>query len=181
MDKEYYFNYRAFYEDPEGYQFTDDDIRYFDARELEEYEQTVPMTAPEKRALRKWVSQGHGVRECPPSKYICMPNSGRFDFLDVYRMDHEIAAAIRGKTRAEKEAYIKEYTGYLDPTPEELERMEAVKNTPVYVQRKYEKLFRRIFLLWDFLAEEGLWSEAKEYLEEHQDDEMPIEFSFILD
>jgi hypothetical protein len=36
------------------------------------------------------------------------------DFLDVYRADHEIAAAIRGITRVEKTAYIKEYTGYVD-------------------------------------------------------------------
>jgi hypothetical protein len=103
------------------------------------------------------------------------------DFLDVYRADHEIAAAIRGMTRAEKTAYIKEYTGYVDPTPEELERMDAIRNTPAYVQKKYEKLVRQVFLLWDFLAEEGLWHEAKEYLEDHKDDEIPIDFSFVLE
>ena len=181
MAKEYHFNYDAFYEDPEGFQFDEEDIGYLNVRELESYEQKVPMTASEKRALRKWVAQGHSVRESPVSKYICIPDSGRYDFLDVYRMDHEISAAIRGKSRAEKEAYIKEYTGYQDPTPEELERMDAVKNTPVYVQRKYEKLCRQVFQLWDFLAEEGLWNDAKEYLEEHKDDDIPIEFSFILD
>lgn len=69
------------------------------------------MTPAEKRALRKWVASGHSAAESPGSKYIC--DIG-MDFLDVYRADHEIAAAIRGMTRAEKTAYIKEYTGYVD-------------------------------------------------------------------
>ena len=70
------------------------------------------MTPAEKRALRKWVASGHSAAESPGSKYIC--DIG-MDFLDVYRADHEIAAAIRGMTRAEKTAYIKEYTGYGSP------------------------------------------------------------------
>ena len=59
--------------------------------------------------------------------------------------------------------------------------MDAIRNTPAYVQKKYEKLVRQVFLLWDFLAEEGLWHEAKEYLEDHKDDEIPIDFSFVLE
>ena len=78
-------------------------------------------------------------------------------------------------------AEIKEYTGYVDPTPEELERMDAIRNTPVYVQKKYETLSRKLFLLWEFLATEGLCQEAREYLEDHKDEEMPMDFSFILE
>ena len=58
---------------------------------------------------------------------------------------------------------------------------DAVRNTPVYVQKKYEKLSRKLFLLWEFLAAEGLCQEAREYLEDHKDDEMPMDFSFILE
>lgn len=168
----------AFYADPEHYRFSEKEIRSLNVRALEEYELRVPMTPAEKRALRKWVASGHSVGESPGSKYIC--DIG-MDFLDVYRADHEIAAAIRGKTKAEKIAYIKEYTGYVDPTPEELERMYAIRNTPVYVQKKYKKLSRKLFLLWEFLAVEGLCQEAREYLEEHKDEEMPMDFSFILE
>lgn len=168
----------ALYADPEHYRFSKKEIRSLNVRALEEYELRVPMTPAEKRALRKWVASGHSVGESPGSKYIC--DIG-MDFLDVYRADHEIAAAIRGKTKAEKIAYIKEYTGYVDPTPEELERMDAIRNTPVYVQKKYEKLSRKLFLLWEFLAVEGLCQEAREYLEEHKDEEMPMDFSFILE
>lgn len=178
MAGKYDFNNDAFYTAPENRRFTEEEVRALNARDLENYESRVPMTPAEKRALRKWVAAGHSVRESPGSRYIC--DIG-MDFLDVYRADHEIAAAIRGKTRAEKIAFIKEYTGYVDPTPEERERLDAIRNTPVYVQKKYEKLSRQMFLLWDFIAEEGLWHEAKEYLEDHKDDEMPMDFSFILE
>ena len=69
----------------------------------------------------------------------------------------------------------------MDPTPEERERMDAVNNTPAYVSSRYEKMARQLFVLWDYLAEEGLYSEAKEYLAEHMDDDVPLPFSFILD
>ena len=178
MARNYDIDEDAFYADPENYQFSEDEIRSLNARALEDYELRVPMTPAEKRALRKWVASGHSVSESPGSKYIC--DLG-MDFLDVCRADHEIAAAIRGKTKAEKIAYIKEYTGYVDPTPEELERMDAIRNTPVYVQKKYETLSRKLFLLWEFLATEGLCQEAREYLEDHKDEEMPMDFSFILE
>lgn len=178
MTRKYDFDNSAFVSNRELYKTTEKEDRAIRSRELDDYERKVPMTPAEKKALRKWVAAGHSVSESPGSKYIC--DIG-MDFLDVYRADHEIAEAVRGKTRAEKIAYIKEYTGYVDPTPEELERMNAVSNTPVYVQRKYEKLCRQMLLLWDFLAEEGIWHEAKEYLEEHEDDEIPLDFSFLLE
>lgn len=168
----------VFYTEPEHCQLTKDELQALNERDLEELEQKVSMTACEKRALRKWVASGHSWRESPGSRYIC--DIG-MDFLDVYRADHEIAAAIRGMTHEQKTAYIKEYTGYKDPAPEELERMDAVRNTPLYVSKRYERLARQLFILWDYLAEEGLYSEAKEYLEEHMDDDIPLPFSFILD
>jgi len=162
----------------ERYDVSEEDIAYFNRLDLDEYERKHSMTPAEKRAVRKWVASGHSVYESPGSRYVC--DLG-MDFLSVWRTDHEIAAAIRGKTKEEAAAFIKEYCGYTDPTPEELARMDALRNTPVYVQRKYEKLCRQIFLLWDYLAEEGLLSDAKEYLDSHRDDEPPLDFSFILD
>lgn len=179
MARYYDIDYDAFNADPEHYQFSEEEIRALNVRELEDYEFKVSMSPAEKRALRKWVSDGHSVYESPGSKFVC--DNRMMDFLDVYRMDHEIAAAIRGKSKAEKIAYIKEYTGYVDPTPEELERLDAIKNTPVYVQKKYEMLSRKLFLLWDFLEKEGLRHKAEDYLEKHKDDELPTDFSFILE
>ena len=53
--EDYCFDYESFYADPEGYVFTPDDIAYYNAMELERYEQEVPMTYYEKTLLRKWV------------------------------------------------------------------------------------------------------------------------------
>ncbi len=177
MARSYIYDLDASHDAQERYQLTEAEIRELHARELEEFEDKTPMTAYEKRALRKWVASGHSLRESPGSKYVF--DIG-MDFLDVYRTDHEIAAAIHGKTPAEKEAYIREYTGYTEPSPTERERFEAVKATPVYVQKKYEKLFRKMLLLEDYLTKKGLWSDAKKYLEDHADDEIPTDFSFIL-
>ena len=112
--KDYSFNYKAFEADPEGYQFTAEDYAYFNAMELEKYEATVPMSAYEKRLLRRWVASGHSPRENAGSKYLCLTGSEGYDFLDVYRMDREIQKAMRGMNKAEQTAYLKEYIGWSD-------------------------------------------------------------------
>ncbi len=40
-------------------------------------------------------------------------------------------------------------------------------------------LCRQIAVLWDFIAESGLWGDAKDYLEDHLDEGFPIPFSFL--
>ena len=109
---DYLFDWETFYMDPERYTFTEDDIMYWNLRELKNYEFDVPMTPAEKRALRKWVASGHSVHEPRGSRYVF--TSGDQDFLDVYRMDREIRRELRGKTKAEREKYLKEYMGWSD-------------------------------------------------------------------
>lgn len=116
---DYCFNYGAFYADPEGYVFTPDDIAYFNALELERYENEVPMTYYEKTLLRKWVMSGHSPQENPGSRYLCLTGSEPYDFLDVYRMDKEIRQAMRGMTKEEQKAYLMEYMGWTDDEPAE--------------------------------------------------------------
>ena len=82
--------------------------------ELEQYEANVPMTAYEKRLLRRWGALGHSPKENAGSKYLCLTGSEGYDFLDVYRMDREIQKAMRGMDSAEQAAYLKEYTGWTD-------------------------------------------------------------------
>ena len=85
---DYLFDWETFYRDPERFTFTEDDIMYWNLRELKNYEFDVPMTPAEKRALRKWVASGHSVHEPRGSRYVF--TSGDQDFLDVYRMDREL-------------------------------------------------------------------------------------------
>ena len=115
---DYCFDYEAFEADPEGYQFTADDIAYYNAMELERYEATVPMTAYEKRLLRNWVKSGHSPREFPPSKYLCLTGYEPYDFLDVHRMDSEIRKAMKGMNKKQRTAYLQEYMGWDDTKPE---------------------------------------------------------------
>lgn len=116
---DYYFDYKTFSEDPEGYEFTPDDTAYFNAMELDRYEHEVPMTYYEKTLLRKWVMSGHSPLEMPPSRYICLIGSEPYDFLDVHRMDKEIRRAMKGMNKAQQEAYLKEYMGWTDDEPHE--------------------------------------------------------------
>lgn len=138
--------------------------------ELQEYEQKYPMDRAEKRALHRWVESGHSVYEAAPSRYICDCALPIQDFLDVYRQDIEISRELKGKTRAEKEAWLREYMGYAEPVPEKKATEEEYRN-------HIRKLERELFHLWDYVGQEGLWSEAKEYVEERKEMEIPFEFT----
>ena len=112
------FDHEAFEADPENYRFTAEDHAYLNALELERYEAAVPMTPYERRLLRRWVLSGHSVHDNPGSRYICIAgHHPASDFLDVYRMDREIRAAIRDMSPEEQEAYLKAYTGWRDDPP----------------------------------------------------------------
>jgi hypothetical protein len=171
---DYCFNWEAFEADPERYVFTKDDIAYSNAMELEKYEQETPMTPYEKRALRRWVASGHSVMETPPSRYACIhccypPPS----FLDVYREDKQLDAATRGMTKSEKASYLKEYVGFPEESAEERAQREANQHlheqTPEAAREVIRTLQRKIFYLSTFLAEQGLSSEAEDYLSDHMD------------
>ncbi len=81
--------------------------------EYSEYIKVTPMSAYERRLLRKWVSDGHSVYEDPGSKYLCDPYPPRF-FLDAYREDRAVTIAIRGMSEEQKTAYLKSYMGYTE-------------------------------------------------------------------
>ena len=112
--KDYFFDYQAFKKDPENYQFTEADCAYMNAMDLERYEEEVPMTAYEKRAVRKWVMDGHSPYENPGSKYLCMTGSEPYDFLTVYRLDRELEQDMKGMNKTQKKTYLMEFMGWTD-------------------------------------------------------------------
>ena len=165
MDKDYTLDHAVFYTDPEGYEFTEEDNRLFNALEFDRYEQRVPMTPSEKRALRKWVAAGNSVSENPGSRYICSHGcEPPMDFLAVYRLDRELDKALKGKSKPEKERYLKEYFGY-ESLEEKLQKAED----------QFRKLQRESYYLWMFISAQGLWEEAREFLEDNMDDPMLFE------
>lgn len=154
-----------------------DELQKLNEEELADYERKVPMSPAEKRALRKWVSEGHSVMEHPESRYIC--TYGMYpppDFLAIYRMDKEIKADLRGKSKAERLAYLKEFVGYEDETPEEKQWRQDAANTPEPVKEYIRQLERKEYYLLAFLQQEGLFFEAEKYLEENMDEPSPFEF-----
>ena len=172
---DYCFDWAAFEADPEHYEFTSDDIAYSNAMELERYEQETPMTPYEKRAVRRWVASRHSVMETPPSKYPCVhAHNPPPCFLEVYRTDRKLDAAMKGMTRKEKLAYLKEYIGFQDEPEEERRQREEKEylreHTPEKVKEKICLLQRKLFHMWVFLCQEGLQEAAEEYVKDHMDE-----------
>jgi len=177
---DYCFDWKSFEADPEHYHFTKDDIACINAMELDKYEASTPMTPAEKRALRRWVSSGHSVKEAPPSKYPCAHCSyPPPDFLDVYRTDREIDREIKGMTEEEALSWLRENYGPAPESPEEEEECPenelVYDETPEEAHRIIRSLQRRIFHLCMFLAREGLDDEAGEYLRTHMEEPAPFE------
>lgn len=177
---DYCFDWEAFEADPEHYAFTADDIAYFNAMELERFEMETPMTPYEKRAVRRWVLSGHSVMDAPPSKYPYIHSHYPPPcFLDVYRTDKELDAAMKGMTRKEKRAYLMEYVGFQDE-PEE-QRRQREENQRIHAQapekakEKIRLLQRKLFYIWMFLSQEGLEEDAEEYVKDHMDEPIPFE------
>lgn len=176
----YVFPWNKFESDPEGYLFTNDDIAYLNAVELEEYEHKAPMTPYEKRALRRWVASGHSVREAPPSKYPCAyPSHPAPDFLDVYRTDKELDAATKGMSRKQKLTYLQEYTGCSGETQAERQQREESelihKQTLEVAREKIRMLQRQLCYIWMFLSQEGLYEDAEDFIKNHMDEPTPFE------
>ena len=137
-------------------------------KQLQAYEREVAMTGKERKALREWVRSGHSVCESPGSRYLCDMGMPEQDFLDVYRQDQRIKKELAGKTGKEKEAWLKEYMGYEEAAREDPQTTEQLKE-------QLRKLERELFHVWGYISQEGLWNEAREYVEEHADEAVPFE------
>lgn len=156
----------------------EENIRASHKRELGDYEQNVPMTSNEKQALRRWVLSGHSVYEAPVSKYACLCGEWPTDFLDVYRLDKELDAAVQGKNAIEREIYLRQYFGDEEEVPLEKAKQESWEELPKQVRDYVRKLKREVFYLWIFLTEQGLWEDAREFMEENRNEPAPFEESW---
>lgn len=159
------------------YCYTQEEIQQMEQQELENYEARVLMTPSERRALRKWVASGHSVYENPGSRYLCISSGDAdYDYLSVYRIDHEIRCELRGKTPAERESYLREYIGWCEESEEEQAERIAREQTPALARKHIRELERELFHIWEFISHEGLWSEACAYIDSHKDEPVPFEW-----
>ena len=143
--------------------------------EYQDYIAKKPMTPYERRLVRKWVKEGNSVYGCTQSRYYG-ESAYPMEFLEVYRSDRAIDKELQGKTPQERETYLKDLLGYQEETAEEKELREAKDATPGPVNAHIRKLERELFHIWAFIIEEGLCSEAMEYVNEHRDEESPFEW-----
>ena len=143
--------------------------------EYEDYIETTPMTAYERRLLRKWVSEGHSVSQSPGSKYL----PDRYppaDFLETYREDREITQAIKGMTKEETETYLKEYTDWTEPDPEQKAYLDIKGSCSAPTINYIRSLQRELCHLWEFIWNEGIGDEAREFVDEHKYEESAFEW-----
>ena len=157
------------------YEFMYDNRQDYLWYEYQDYIAQKPMTAYERRLVRNWVKAGNSVYGCTQSRYYG-ESAYPMEFLEVYRSDREIDRELQGKTSREKEAYLKELLGFVEETAEEKAMREAKAKTPAPVNDHIRKLERELFHTWAFIMQEGLCSEAMEYLEDHKDEESPFEW-----
>ena len=150
-------------------EYCNDIIQDIYEEELKYYEEHVPMTIPERSALREWVLSGHSIYANPGSKYL--PGRGKSQsFLSMYRQDKEIEAAKRNMTRHEYREFLEDYVCYDHVSSVEREISKA------HMKMKIRKLNREMYYLLQFIASEGLgWEEAMEYMNDHMDEEIPFE------
>lgn len=143
--------------------------------EYEEYIEMTPMTAYERRLLRKWVSDGHSVNQSPGSKYL----PDRYppaDFLETYREDREIALAMKDMREEEQEKYLKEYIGWTEPDPEQKAYLDVKESGSEPTMRYIKSIQREMWHLWEFIWQEGLGEEAREFINDHKDEEVAFEW-----
>ena len=144
--------------------------------EYQEYIQETAMSPYERRLLRQWVDEGHSVYEDPESSYLPDPIWPPRPFLEAYQGDREIKQALSGKTAEERESYLKEYIGYTEEPEDERIIRETKEQLPKTARHYIRKLQRELFQLWGFVGQEGLWEEAREFVNDHMDEEIPFEW-----
>ena len=137
--------------------------------QLKYYEEHVPMTIPERSALREWVLSGHSPYDNPGSRYL----PGRGDdqsFLSMHRQEKELEAAKESMTKHEFREFLEDYVCY-----DHVNHLER-EMSPAHMKMKIRKLNRKVFHLLGFMASEGYsWDEALEYMNDHMDEEIPFE------
>ena len=156
------------------YEFLYDSRQEFLWDEYQDYIAKKPMTPYERRLVREWVKDGNSVYGCTQSRYYG-ESAYPMEFLEVYRSDRAIDKELQGKTPQEREAYLKDLLGYQEEPAEEKELRKAKAATPEPVNAHIRKLERELFHIWAFIIEKGLCSEAMEYVNEHKNEESPLE------
>ena len=130
-------------------------------KELEEYEKVTPMTSIERELLHEWVADGNSVHE--NGCYAVWEGNTPIDFLDVYRWDKE-------------ERDTDAMTGRLEFSLHGIPLQEMKTGTFQRIQDENRRIRRELGHLWEFIWSEGLGEDAREFMNDHKDEETPFEW-----
>lgn len=127
--------------------------------ELREYEKTTDMTAEERAALHKWVSEGNSVHE--NGSMGCYENGSPMDFLDDYRYQEEIWKDLEQLAPAERENYIARLRGVdtVETLQEDLSMLSVKAEAYRRVLKKHGWLAEAEALMDSWKANEAAWPE----------------------
>lgn len=130
-------------------------------KELCEYEKTTDMTAEEKAALHKWVSEGNSVHGS--GSLGCHENGRPMDFLDDYRYHEEIRKDLEQLAPAEQAKYIARLRGIdtVETLQEDLSRLSATAEAYRRVLKKYGLSAEAEALVESWKAKEFVWPEME--------------------
>lgn len=142
-------------------------------KELEEYEETTPMTDEERSVLHEWVDAGNSVHD--NSADAVYEDGKTMNFLDVYREEEYIREKLDSLEGAEKEKYLRELRGEQneDDLREECSRY-------WFIIGVYEQVLRRHGLMSEAeaeiqAAEKRSEEFSKSIQEQYGDVKMPFE------
>lgn len=142
--------------------------------EFREYTARNSLTGYERRILWDWIRSSHGVYNTAGHGYLPRPTGPHP--IDAHGLDWELPEDMEGIARDEKDAYLKPYTVYGDPAPERAAINNAGRTPLDLTGTRNRCLGRELFHLWEFVWQEGLGNEAREFVDERKSDEIPFEW-----
>ena len=126
----------------------DNETKAFLKAERKEFENKTPMTAKERRKLRRWVEDGNSVYSNP---YDLYDDAGHLmDFITARRTQKY----------------------YREAESQNVHKLPGSDEEQIY------RLRQELFHLWMFLSKEELYVEAAEYVQDHTGATTPFELLF---
>lgn len=144
--------------------------------EFREYTARNSLSGYERRILWDWIRSCHGVHNTAGPGYPPRPACPQMDPSDARGLDWELTEDMKEIARDERNAYLKPYIGYGNHSPEQAAMNSSRRTTPDLTGSRTRRLERELFHLWEFIWQEGLGSEAREFVDERRSDETPFEW-----
>ncbi|MDO4805404.1 MAG: hypothetical protein Q4A32_11370 [Lachnospiraceae bacterium] len=144
--------------------------------ELQEYTVRNRLTGYERRILWDWIRSGHGVYNTAGPGYLSRPAWSQTNPTDAHGPDWVLTEDGKGIARDVKDPYREPYCVHGDSSPEQDTMNNVRRTSPELIGSRSRRLERELFHLWEFVWQEGVGDEAREFVDERKGDETPFEW-----